>query len=100
LTAAGKGTVTVGLRPEALTLAGDGNGIPAVVNLVEELGSEAYVYSQLAENVSESLTANTDIVSRVDPNTAPKSGDTIQLHVKEGSALLFDAESGARITGS
>jgi multiple sugar transport system ATP-binding protein len=100
LSAAGKGTVTVGLRPEALSLAGQGKGIPAVVNLVEELGSEAYIYSQLAENVSESLTATPDIVARVDPNSAPKTGDKIELFVKKGSALLFDAESGARIAGS
>jgi multiple sugar transport system ATP-binding protein len=100
LSAAGKGTVTVGLRPEALSLAGQGQGIPAVVNLVEELGSEAYIYSQLAENVSESLTATPDIVARVDPNSAPKTGDKIELFVKKGSALLFDAESGARIAGS
>ncbi|MGD0980361.1 MAG: sn-glycerol-3-phosphate ABC transporter ATP-binding protein UgpC [Solirubrobacteraceae bacterium] len=100
LTAAGDGAVTVGLRPETLTLAGNGNGIPAVVNLVEELGAEAYIYSQLAENVSDSLTATPDIVARVDPNSAPKTGDTIQLHVKPGAALLFDVESGARITES
>jgi multiple sugar transport system ATP-binding protein len=42
-----QGSVTVGLRPEATRLVGDGHGIPAVVNLVEELGAEAYVYSQL-----------------------------------------------------
>ena len=48
--AAGTGTVTVGLRPEALEIAGDGAGIPVVVNLVEELGAEAYVYAQLAEH--------------------------------------------------
>jgi multiple sugar transport system ATP-binding protein len=100
LTAAGEGAVTVGLRPETLTLVGNGNGIPAVVNLVEELGAEAYIYSQLAENVSDSLTATPDIVARVDPNSAPKTGDTIQLHVKPGAALLFDVESGARITES
>jgi multiple sugar transport system ATP-binding protein len=102
LTAAGEGAVTVGLRPETLTLDGNGNGngIPAVVNLVEELGAEAYIYSQLAENVSESLTATPDIVARVDPNSAPKTGDTIQLHVKPGAALLFDVESGDRITES
>jgi multiple sugar transport system ATP-binding protein len=100
LSAAGKGAVTVGLRPEALTLAGEGKGIPAVVNLVEELGSEAYIYSQLAENVSESLTATADIVARVDPHSAPKAGEKIELHVKAGSVLLFDVESGARIVGS
>jgi multiple sugar transport system ATP-binding protein len=92
------GKVTVGLRPEALELAGKGAGIAAVVNLVEELGAEAYVYSQLAENAGAAYTTVPDIVVRIDPNSAPKSGDKIELHVKEGSLLLFDAESGARIT--
>src|SRR5665213_1517585 len=41
--AVGKGPITVGLRPEALELAGDGDGIPVVVKLVEELGAEAYI---------------------------------------------------------
>ncbi len=96
--AKGADTVTVGLRPESLDLAGSGKGIPAVVNLVEELGSEAYIYSQLAANVSESLTASPDIVARVDPRSAPKSGSKIELYVKEGAILLFDAQTGARIT--
>src|SRR5579862_648071 len=39
--AAGPGPITVGLRPEAFELTGEGDGIAAVVNLVEELGSEA-----------------------------------------------------------
>jgi multiple sugar transport system ATP-binding protein len=95
--AAGTGKVTVGLRPESLELVGDGDGIPAVVNLVEELGAEAYVYSQLAENVSESVTAANDIIARVDPNSAPKSGARIHLRIKPGSMLLFDVETGLRI---
>ena len=66
--------------------------------MVEELGAEAYVYSQLAENAGAAFTTVPDIIVRIDPNSAPKSGDKIQLHVKEGSLLLFDAESGARIT--
>jgi multiple sugar transport system ATP-binding protein len=96
--AAGSGPVTVGLRPEALELAGDGAGISAVVNLVEELGAEAYVYCQLAENATDAITAAPDVIVRVDPHRAPNSGDKIELRVKEGSVLLFDSESGARIT--
>ena len=99
--AVGSGRVTVGLRPEALEVAGeDGAGIPAVVNLVEELGSEAYVYCQLAENANDAITAVPDVIVRVDAHRSPSSGDKIELRVKEGSVLLFDSESGARITGT
>ena len=98
LKAAGSGTVTVGLRPEALTLNGSKGGIPAVVNLVEELGAEAYIYAQLSDRQEESLNVASDIIARIDPNSAPKSGAAINLHVKQDSLLLFDSETGARIT--
>src|SRR6185437_10983969 len=81
--AAGSGPVTVGLRPEALRLAGERAGIPAVVNLVEELGSEAYVYCQLAGKMTDAITAAPDVIVRVDPRGAPRSGDTVELHVEE-----------------
>jgi multiple sugar transport system ATP-binding protein len=89
--------VTVGLRPEAIDLVAEGRGIPAVVNLVEELGAEAYVYAQLADHVTASVTAVNDVIARVEPRTEPASGERIHLRVKEGSILLFDAESGLRI---
>jgi multiple sugar transport system ATP-binding protein len=92
-------TVTVGLRPESLTVNTDANGgIPAIVNLVEELGAEAYVYAQLAHDAS--IIAPPDIIARVDPDAAPSSGASIQLHAKEGSMLFFDADTGARISAS
>jgi multiple sugar transport system ATP-binding protein len=97
--AAGHGRVTVGLRPESVGLAGEGAGIPAVVNLVEELGAEAYLYAQLEHTLRRTtLSAVPDFIVRVDPKTAPKVGSGIKLHVKEESMLLFDVESGARIT--
>jgi multiple sugar transport system ATP-binding protein len=99
--AAGTGTVTIGLRPEALEIAANGDGIPVVVNLVEELGAEAYVYAQLAEHAgAAAVTGTPDVIVRVDPNSAPSSGAKLALHVKTDSILLFDSESGARITGS
>jgi multiple sugar transport system ATP-binding protein len=89
--------VTVGVRPEAIELAADGDGIPAIVNLVEELGAEAYVYAQLADHVRESVTAVNDVIARVEPRHEPKTGDRIHLRVKENAILLFDAETGLRI---
>jgi multiple sugar transport system ATP-binding protein len=89
--------VTVGVRPEALELAGEGDGIPATVNLVEELGAEAYVYAQLADRVRASLTAVNDVIARIEPRYEPKTGDKIHLRVKEHAILLFDSESGVRI---
>jgi multiple sugar transport system ATP-binding protein len=96
--AGGPGTaVTVGLRPEAIELVAEGRGIPAIVNLVEELGAEAYVYAQLAARASQSITAVNDVIARIEPRGAPSSGDRIHLRVREESILLFDVESGARI---
>ena len=36
--------LTVGVRPEDLELVGEGQGLKTTVNLVEELGADAYVY--------------------------------------------------------
>jgi multiple sugar transport system ATP-binding protein len=93
--AVGMGPVTVGLRPEAFELAGDGDGIPIVVKLVEELGAEAYIYGQMAGTPA----ASPEIVVRVAPTVVVKIGDRITLRVKNDSMLLFDAESGFRIAG-
>jgi multiple sugar transport system ATP-binding protein len=38
----GRSSVVVGVRPESLELAGD--GIPALVEVVEEIGADAYVF--------------------------------------------------------
>jgi multiple sugar transport system ATP-binding protein len=93
--------VTVGLRPEALALVTPEDGTPAlrtVVNVVEELGAEAYVYAQLAERFGDSLTAESDIIARTEPRAAPSIGDEVYLRVKEGAMLLFDVETGRRIS--
>jgi len=91
--------VTAGVRPESLDLVADGHGIPAVVNVVEELGAEAYVYAYLAEHFDTAgVTAASDLIARVEPHDAPAIGERISLRVKSGSLLLFDADSGERLT--
>ena len=96
--AVGRGPVTVGLRPEALEPTSEGGGISAVVKLVEELGSEAYIYAQMTDSASGSTAVTPEIVVRVAPTVVVKSGDQISLRVKDDAMLLFDAESGVRIT--
>ena len=87
--------VTVGLRPESLSLAPAGDGLPVIVTIVEELGAEAFVHAQLADKTADAVKAN--IIARAESLAAPAKGDLIHLHVKEGSMLFFDAQSGDRI---
>jgi multiple sugar transport system ATP-binding protein len=92
-----RGSITIGFRPESLELVPEGRGFPAVVGLVEELGAEAYIYAQLADHVDRSVTAESNVIARVDPKEAPKNGAVVYLRIKEGAHHLFDTESGLRI---
>jgi multiple sugar transport system ATP-binding protein len=87
--------VTVGLRPEGLALASAGEGVPATVSIVEELGAEAFVHAKLADGSGGPGAA--DIVARVEPSAAPRNGELIHLGVRGESMLFFDAVSGERI---
>jgi multiple sugar transport system ATP-binding protein len=89
--------VTVGLRPESLTLATAGDGIAVTVRLIEELGAEAFVHARLAAGTSTGTNATTDIVARVESRTAPALGEVVNLTIDQASMLFFDALSGARI---
>jgi len=91
--------VTVGLRPESLSLTTPGNGLPVIVTIVEELGAEAFVHAQLAHDAGTTPKGQRNVIVRVEPRGAPAKGDLIHLHVREGSMLFFDAASGDRIPG-
>jgi multiple sugar transport system ATP-binding protein len=89
--------VTVGFRPESLELVTEGQGFPAVVSVVEQLGAEAYVYASLPD-VGSSVTAVSNIIARVEPGAAPENGAVIHLRIKDGAIFFFDAESGTRVS--
>jgi multiple sugar transport system ATP-binding protein len=82
--------VMVGLRPEALELADE--GIPAEVEVVEEIGADAYVFASavLAGDA-------TKLVARVEARSAPERGAQVTLRPRPGEAHLFDQASGIRI---
>jgi multiple sugar transport system ATP-binding protein len=89
--------VTVGLRPEALRLTGEGEGIPAVVTLVEELGAEAFLHASLLTEGSGLTDAPQMVVARVEPHLTPAKGAPIKLHAAPSAMLFFDSTSGTRI---
>ena len=82
--------VIIGVRPEAATFGSD--GIAMRVDLVEELGADAYVYGQLsAESESDAPFA-----VRVTGHNPPRAGDTAYVTLS-GTIHVFDPSSGDRL---
>ena len=85
--------VTVGVRPEDIVVGpADGQGLSVVVDLVEELGADGYLYGHADVNGQRA-----DIVARVDGRAHPSIGDTIVITPKQGHVHAFDTESGDRL---
>ena len=86
-------TVTVGVRPEDLELVGDEQGIAVEIDVVEELGADAFIYGRRAGSDE---TAK-PFIARVDGRRPPVKGETVYFRPKEGHLHLFDAKSGKRL---
>jgi multiple sugar transport system ATP-binding protein len=87
--------VVVGVRPEHLELAAPnapGDGVDMEVDVVEELGSDAYIYGH-------ALVADRpqSIVARADWRRPPRKGDRVRLHVDPKEVHLFSASTGRRL---
>jgi multiple sugar transport system ATP-binding protein len=89
----GDGKVTVGFRPEAADLVSESaNALPIVVDLVEDLGSDANVYGHAAlDGGSERF------VVRTDRRNMPSMGETVYIQPQVGGIHLFNASTGKRI---
>lgn len=79
--------VTLGIRPEHLTLA-DTDGLPLTVDLVERLGGESYLYGAAA--------GLPPITLRLDGQTMHERGHTVSLGFPPEGLHLFD-EAGRAI---
>jgi multiple sugar transport system ATP-binding protein len=82
--------LVLGMRPEALELATE--GVDAAVEVVEELGADAYVFC-LADLSGEPK----KLVARIDGRHPPARGDRVTLRPRPGEIHVFDAESGERV---
>jgi multiple sugar transport system ATP-binding protein len=88
----GRSTVVLGFRPEALELGTQ--GVPAQVEVVEELGADAFVFC-----TADVGTRSTKLVARVDARRRPARGERVVLHPIAAEAHVFDAETGERLSG-
>jgi multiple sugar transport system ATP-binding protein len=80
--------VTLGVRPEDLDLTP--HGLPVQVDVVEELGADAYIYGRAEDS-------DLQIIARTDGRRPPEKGATIHFTPNRGHVHLFDTSSGARL---
>ncbi len=92
LQAATGNSVTLGVRPEDLDQVGADEGLSVEVDVVEELGADAYVYGHTFVGGTEY-----QMVVRVDGRKPPFKGETIHVLPKVGHVHLFDTDSGERL---
>ncbi len=89
-------TVTLGVRPEGWDIVSSAEGLPATVEVVEELGSDSYAY--VTPHLDGILDNGKTIVVRTEQGTRPpEKGEQIGLVPKATSVHLFDQASGVRL---
>ncbi len=102
-----KGEIVIGFRPEALEIVDETaeDKIPVEINLVEELGSDSYMYGRLVGggDLGSGTDANPDdestdqIIIRTAPHTAPPKGSVVYVRIKEGGQHNFSKATGNRL---
>jgi multiple sugar transport system ATP-binding protein len=91
-------SVTVGIRPEGWVPAD--KGFHVLVEVVEELGSDAFVYGKPADSNVKFANASEEgvqVIVRWDPKNPPKPGQTVTVANVAGAVHLFDSTTGLRI---
>jgi len=98
LAAEGSDRVVLGFRPESVDLTGDDDptAFPVTVTVVEELGSDAFLYGQYADTTDPVLLEQI-VIARVDPNAPPAKGQRVGLRVVPGKEQVFSAVTGERL---
>jgi len=96
--------VVVGIRPEGWVLKSAGEGISATVEVVEELGSDQFLYCSTSapqlttdEISADDATAPPPITVRAPGMSAFQRGEKVGLVPQAGAVHLFDAETGDRL---
>ena len=83
--------LVLGFRPESLELAPE--GVSADVEVVEELGADAYMFCNADLDGQQAK-----LVARIDTRRVPSRGDRVTLRPRPGEIHVFDAESGERVS--
>jgi multiple sugar transport system ATP-binding protein len=102
LAKASGGRVIVGVRPEDCELTANNDGLALTVEVVEEMGADAYVYATPAdpaitlEGPGDDTTAK-PFIARTDGRRPPQKGETIFVYPQADHLHVFDPESGLRL---
>jgi multiple sugar transport system ATP-binding protein len=86
------GEVVVGVRPEHFELGG--LGVEMEVDVVEELGADAYLYGRITDS---GKAIYQHVVARADGRHPPEKGSRVRLHPEPGH-LHFFGKDGQRIS--
>ena len=106
----------MGIRPESFRVVSESDeGLLAIVDVVEELGADAYVYATLdqagpepvveqvhsaGDEEEEQVTEQVELIARVDARRPPTRGSKIRLAVEPERIHLFSASSGERVSSN
>jgi multiple sugar transport system ATP-binding protein len=91
-------SVIVGVRPEGFTPSS--KGFDVQVEVVEELGADAFVYGKPVDATLKFANASDEgaqVIIRWDPKNPPKSGEKVTVSAKGESVHLFNVADGKRI---
>ena len=93
--------VIVGMRPEDVEVTTNEDGLELIVDVVEELGADAYVYATPASDHVR-LEGGDDglakpFIARVDGRKVPDKGSKIYVYPNPEHMHVFDPSSGARL---
>ena len=88
------GEITVGVRPEAWRLVGEGDsGLPVRVTVIEELGADAFLYG-----TSEVGGESHQVVVRMEARRDVQKGSTVHVTTDPEKVHVFDSKSGERLS--
>jgi multiple sugar transport system ATP-binding protein len=93
----GSRTATLGFRPEAVEFVGAGEGFPVEVQVVEELGSDAFAYGRLQTEAAPEV-GERPLVLRADARRPPAKGAVVHVAIRPGEVHVFSPTTGERVS--
>jgi len=95
--AEGEDTLTLGIRPEQFTVSDE--GIAVDVSLVEELGSDTYLYGTLAGLDDDAKITAQQIVARIFDRASSRAGTQVRLNAADPAHIhVFSNKTELRIS--
>jgi multiple sugar transport system ATP-binding protein len=96
------GEYVMGIRPEDVFPAdeNDPDAVEAIVDVVEPVGSDNYVYLDLTGELDDGITADEegkDFIARVDTDFEPEVGDRVKIEFSDIDIHLFDPQTGESV---